>query len=308
MKYISHIAHQGLEWVNVTKQTKKELDELGRRFHFLPMDLSESAPVFQRPKIVKRAGYYFIVLHFPVFDRDTKRTGFTEIDFFLSANYLVTVHDGTLGSLENFFALLEKDDTKKHFFFTGTAAHLLFALLDALLEATFPILLHVNEDINAVDKKLFARAEENHIAEEILRLKTNIVTFRRAMQGHRTVLERLVMYGDRDLNLFSYQSSINALREAISEIWHMLDSQKESINALHETNESILSLRMNEIMKTLTIISVITFPLTLIATIFAIKAPGTPFVKMPQGFAFISFAILLGAALMLLAFKKKRWI
>lgn len=308
MKYIASIEHEGLQWVNVTRQTKKELDELGRRFHFSPADLAESAPAFQRPKIVRRPGYYFIVLHFPVFDRDSRRLNFTEIDFFLNADYLVTVHDGSLHSLESFFAACAKEEAKRDIHFTGTAAHILFELLDIMLEAVFPILLHVNEDISAVDRKLFARGAERHIAEEILRLKTNIVTFRRAMQGHRTVLDRLVMYGDPGLNIYSYQSYINSLREAASEIWHMLDSQKESINALHETNESILSLRMGEVMKTLTIISVITFPLTLAATIFAIRAPDTPFVNLPYGFVVISLLILLGAALMLLAFKRKRWL
>jgi len=308
MKYIAQIEHQGLQWVNVTRQTAKELEELARRFHFSSADLAESAPAFQRPKTVRRPGYYFMVLHFPVFDRETKRINFTEIDFYLSANYLVTVHDGALQSLQSFFAACAGEETKRELYFTGTAAHILFELLDAMLEAVFPILLHVNEDISAVDKKLFARSAERHSAEEILRLKTNVVTFRRAMQGHRTVLERLVMYGDSSLNLYSYQSYINTLREAVGEIWHMLDSQKESINALHETNESILSSRMNEVMKTLTIISVITFPLTLLATLFSIRANSTPFVDNRFGFWIILWLIVLLAALMLLAFKKKKWL
>ncbi|KKW08249.1 MAG: Mg2 transporter protein CorA family protein [Candidatus Kaiserbacteria bacterium GW2011_GWA2_49_19] len=207
---------------------------------------------------------------------------------------------GAPESLQSFFAACAGEETKRELYFTGTAAHILFELLDAMLEAVFPILLHVNEDISAVDKKLFARSAERHSAEEILRLKTNVVTFRRAMQGHRTVLERLVMYGDSSLNLYSYQSYINTLREAVGEIWHMLDSQKESINALHETNESILSSRMNEVMKTLTIISVITFPLTLLATLFSIRANSTPFVDNRFGFWIILWLIVLLAALMLL--------
>lgn len=308
MKYIASTEHEGLQWVNVTRQTKKELDELGRRFHFSSVDLAESTPAFQRPKIVRRPGYYFIVLHFPVFDRETKRLNFTEIDFFLNADYLVTVHDGSLHSLESFFAACAKEEAKRDIHFTGTAAHVLFELLDIMLEAVFPILLHVNEDISAVDRKLFARGAERHIAEEILRLKTNIVTFRRAMQGHRAVLDRLVMYGDPGLNIYSYQSYISTLREAASEIWHMLDSQKESINALHETNESVLSSRMNEVMKTLTIISVVTFPLTLVATLFSIRANGTPFVDGRFGFWIILGLIAFCAVLMLLAFKRKRWL
>lgn len=127
------------------------------------------------------------------------------------------------------------------------------------------------------------------------------------MQGHRSVVERLLANGDKELQLFSYQKYLNTIREVEGEIWHMLESQKESINALHETNESILSYRTNEVMKILTIISVTTFPLTLIATIFAIRAPGTPFVDWREGFWVISGTILFGAVAMVAVFKRKKW-
>ena len=183
--------------------------------------------------------------------------------------------------------------------------HVLFELLTRLLDAIFPILLHVNDDINTVDRKLFTHTPDKAMAEEILRLKTNTVTFRRAMQGHRTVLERLIMYSGRDLDLVSYQSYINSLREFTNEIWHMLESQKESINALHETNESLVNLRVGTVMKTLTIISVITFPLTLLATLFSIQAKNTPFVNTAGGFWIIFGLILLGAGFMVMMFKKE---
>ena len=112
------------------------------------------------------------------------------------------------------------------------------------------------------------------------------------------------MYSGRDLDLVSYQSYINSLREFTNEIWHMLESQKESINALHETNESLVNLRVGTVMKTLTIISVITFPLTLLATLFSIQAKNTPFVNTAGGFWIIFGLILLGAGFMVMMFKK----
>lgn len=280
-----------------------------KRFGFDPLDIAEALPPFQRPKITKRANYYFLILHFPVFNRQTRRLGFTEVDIFVSPQYIVTVHDGTLPALELFFAECKKDPDLRRTFFTGTAAHLMFEILERMIQAIFPSLLHINEDINAVDKKLFGDEKTGRVtAGEILRLKTNVVTFRRTMQGHRTVLDRLVVYGGRDLRIFEYQSYINSLRESTGEIWHMIDSQRESINALHETNESLLSLRTNEVMKTLTIISVLTFPLTLIAGVLAIHAPGTPFIDNPWGFALICAGMFVGALSMLAAFKKKGWL
>lgn len=307
MKYWHEVTGNGITWVNITRQHDKELKELGNRFQFLAQDIQESLPPFQRPKIVRRGTYYFIVLHFPVFDRDNRRLGFTEVDFFLNGNLLVTVHDGSLASIDSFFSDCGKPDGKERWF-SGTAAHLLFELFSRLLDAIFPILLHINEDVNTVDKLLFAHSSGSAVAQEILRLKTNIVTFRRTMQGHRTVLERLILFAGRELNLSAEQPYINSLREYISEIWHMLESQKESINALHETNESILSMRTTQVMKTLTVLSVVTFPLTLLATIFTIRAPHTPFVETPFGFWAIFILMTVLAGLLIAVFKKKGWL
>lgn len=308
MKSIQETQHQGIVWVNVTRQGAKELSDIRKRFDFEQTDVDEAMPSFQRPKLVKRRDYYFIVLHFPVFDRQTKRLGFTELDIFLSANYMVTVHDNSLLHLESFFADCKKNADERVNYFSGTAAHLFFELLTRLEQSIFPSLLHINEDINAVDKQLFGAAPERRVAEEILRLKTNIVTFRRTMQGHRTVLDRLVLQGGRDLQLTQYQNYINSLREECGEIWHMLESQKESINTLHETNESILSLRTNEVMRALTVISVITFPLTLLAAIWAIHAPGTPFMANPRGFLIIITGMAFLAVCMIIIFKRKKWL
>ena len=307
MKNIQEVLVNGILWVNVAKQGEKELAEVGKRFSLHEQDVKESLPPFHRPKFVKRADYYFMVLHFPVFDRETKRLGFTEVDFFLSSNHLITVHDSQLPVLENFFQECKKIGTDLPPFFQGTAVHVMFELLARLLDAIFPILLHINDDVDVVDKRLFAQIPGRKMAEEILRLKTNAVTFRRTMQGHRTVLERLIMYSGRDLDVTSAQNYVNSLREFTNEIWHMLESQKETINALHETNESLVGLRTNEVMKTLTIISVITFPLTLFVTLTDVNTVDNPFKFISGGFLIVLSAVLLGAAGMLWVFKKKKW-
>lgn len=307
MKHVNEIQNNGLLWINVTQQEEKALRAVQKRFNLADQEIKECLPPFQRPKFVKREGYYFAVLHFPVFDRKTRRLGFTEVDFFLSGQHLITIHDSSLPVIEKFFIECQKDNAARDRYFQGTAAKLFFELLSRLLDSIFPILLHVNEDINSVDKILFTKIPDRKIAEEILRLKTNVVTFRRAVQGHKTVLDRLISSGGRELDLLSYQSYINSTREHVNEIWHMLESQKESVDALHETNASVVGLRMNEIMRTLTIISVITFPLTLVATLFSIGAPGTPFVHGAFGFWKVAGLIASGALLMFLVFKKKKW-
>lgn len=307
MKTKDEVQHNGLLWVNVAQPEEKILRALQRRFQLADQEVQESLPVFQRPKFVRRDGYYFLVLHFPVFNRETRRLGFTEVDFFLSGSAFITVHNNTLPAIEAFFKECQKKPEVLIKYFDGTAAHIFFELLNRLLESIFPILHHVTDDINSIDKILFTKIPDRKMAEEILRLKMNVVNFRRAMQNHKTVLDRLVMGGGRDLNISLYQNYISILRDHMSDIWHALESHKESADNLDETNESVVGLRMNEIMKTLTIISVVTFPLTLVATIFAIHAGGTPFIEHPLGFWIISFIGLIGALAMLTIFKIKKW-
>lgn len=307
MKNISEIQHNGLLWVNVPQPEEKVLRNLQKRFQLDDQEVSESLPAFQRPKFVKRANYYFLVLHFPVFDRKTRRIGFTEVDFFLNGSTLITVHNNSLPVIDSFFKECQKKEESKSQYFSGTATHIFFELLNRLLQSIFPILMHVNEDISSIDKLLFIRIPDRKMAEEILRLKMNVVNFRRAMQSHKTILDRLVASGGRDLNISAYQNYIGMLRDHTNDIWHSLESQKESTDTLDETNESVVGLRMNEIMKTLTIISVLTFPLTLIMTIFAAHAGGTPFVSHPYGFWILALLSLVGAVCMLVVFKAKKW-
>lgn len=308
MKNIYELEQNGLLWVNVTKQGEKELQEVQRRFGLDKLDIMESLPPFQRPKIVKRTNYCFMVLHFPIFDRETRRLGYTEIDFFLGQNFLVTVHDNKLLSIDNLFSECKKSLVSREQFFSTSAAHILFELLSRLLDSIFPILLHVNDDINLVDRKLFTKISGREMAEEILRLKTNVVNFRRTMQGHKTVLDRLVMYCGREYNLSAFQNYLNSLREFTNEIWHMIESQRESIDALHEANESLLTLRTNNIMRILTVISVITFPLTLLATIFGIHTPANPFIDLIGGFWVILSLMFIMAMAMYWMFKKRDWV
>ena len=88
----------------------------------------------------------------------------------------------------------------------------------------------------------------------------------------------------------------------------MLDNQNEMIEVLNNTNESLTNNQMNMIMKTLTMFSVIVFPLNLLAAVFGMNTIVTPLVEHPYGFWIIVAMMLLGTTFMLGIFKYKRWI
>lgn len=308
MKNFSLIQHSGFTWINVTKPSEKDLRELQKRFDLFDEDIHECMPHTERPKFIKREHYYFIVLHFPRFNRENKRMEFTEVDFFLSPTFLITIHDNTLLPIEAFFKESKRLEKKEIPWFQDSAARILCELWHAIITDIFASMHHVTRDINEVDQRMLTETPTQGLLEEILRLKNNVVTFRRVMQAQRNVLDRLVMLSGRELGLSSLQWQITSLKEYVAEIWNTLETQKESINALHEMNESSITLRTNEVMKTLTVISVVTFPLTLLATVFAIRAPGTPFVESQLGFWIIFGLVIIGAVGMVVVFKRRRWL
>lgn len=300
-----------LEWVHVSDNGKKEIAWLARRFHFHPIDLQNVLPPLQRPKLVERDDLLFMILLFPIFDRKTRTITSSEVDFFISRERLVTVNVDGLAPLARLFDACRKSDAssvkKHHACMTGDVTHLLYSILNDLLEDISPMLLHLSADIDVIEERMF-RDFEKDLIYELLRVKTNIVNVRKAMQGHKSVMRQLIRSSSSRFPVGELQAYFERLVEQTKEIWDTLELQRNTIDALHETNASLIDYRINEIMKTLTIFSVIVFPLTLVASIFGMNAVNMPLVDLRYGVWIILALMTVSALGMLLFFKRKRWI
>lgn len=302
MNFISETKFGRFGWTNVTRPDEERIKYLRQRYGFLFEDLRETLPPIQRAKLVERQKYIFLILLFPYYNRETKKIQIEEIDFFILKNRVVTVHNNKIPVFEN---ILNKYKKIK---FGGDAAAFLYLLLDELINFCFPMLRHINMDIAMIENKLFKTYLKRSTVEDILRIKTNIFDFERAVKPQEFVLGKLAkkipqFFGNKKL-----ENAFSVLLEYAYDINTNLGSYKDGINALHEADSTLVEYRVNQIIKTLTIISVITFPLTLIATIFSMKSDSTPIVGTPYDFWKI-VGILIGImAMMLLYFKKRRWI
>lgn len=298
-------------WVHSSSNQKREIAALGKRYGFLSLDLQETLPPLQRPKLVVRDGYLFMILLYPVFNRKTGTVFTSEVDFFISQNRLVTINNDGLVPLAELFEACKKTNQVKDgngkLCMVGDVSHLLYSILSELLEGIFPMLIHINNDMDALEERLF-RDYERGMIQELLRVKTNVVNVRKAIQGHKAVIRQLIEASTQKYQTQELESYFQKLVEQTKEIWDMLELQRDTINALHETNASLIDYRINEIMKTLTIFSVIVFPLTLLAAIFGMNATAMPFVNDPNGFWYILGLMICGAFGMLLYFKKKKWL
>jgi len=311
LKNITFAKKGKIEWLMVRKNDVKTLKYLKEEFGFDDIDLSDVGPPIQSPKISYRNDYVFMVLQYPQFNSTNGAVYTAEIDFFIQKNRLITVDISGVTDLQLLFqSFLNNHNgnktSEKHV--ADDINHLIYLLIHALIEGTYPLLRSMSTDIENIEDAMFEEYNKDFIR-NLLRVKTNIVRSRQAMQGHDDIIQKLKLYFD---NNFTSQKKLdvyfNQLSEDTRDITNRLLLKKETIDALHETHQSLTDFRTNEIIKTLTIVSFIVFPLTLMAGIFGMNAINMPFVEHPLGFWMILGIMLTGCVVMIGFFKYKKWI
>lgn len=294
-----------LEWFHATSNAPEVIERLRSKFRFHPIDLRDVKPPIQRPKVVAREDYIFMILLYPFFDKQTHEIRISEVDFFISRNFLVTVNTDNLAPIRKLFQS-SRAAKGRHVCLSGDITQLLYAILNDLLTAVFPKLVNINADMESIERRL-NDPYQRHLITEILRIKLNVVNFRQAMQGHKAVMTRLLDIAAPLFPLNKLNAYFRELIQYTKEIWDELELQRDEIEALHETNKSLIDFRTNDIIKTLTIFSVVVFPLTLLAAMFGMNVP-VPFENHPYGFFIIIGIMLFGSAGMMIYFKWKKWI
>ncbi len=296
-----------LKWLNVAEAGKNEVNYLRRRYNFdLAHARSALASVsFQRPMIFQGPKYLFLILHFPALENGKIISA--EIDFFIGHGFLITAHNKNLPALTEFFNLGKKSPDVLLAYSLESSAILLYEILNRLLEGCYQLIDESSLALNEVEELIFSDRQREAV-EKILNLRRNIINLRKIMQNHKNILQKLMNMESSLVERKAIRNYFDGLVNHSKRIWEMLDNQKEMVEVLNSTNESFLNNRLTTIMKTLTIFSVIIFPLTLLATLFSMRTADTPLVNHPHGFWIIIGIMVIGALGMLFFFNRKRWL
>jgi len=266
----------GLTWIHLVAPTAEEATELAARYGWHPLDIEDVLSKRQRPKIDEYAdeGYLFGVLHFPVYDKAVQRLNAGELDFFIGHDYLVTFPAVELLPVTRLFRRCEEDEELRDRLFAKGSGYLLYHVLDDLFDYCFPILDKIGYKLDSIEDDMFeGRAED--VVRDISNVKQEIISYRKIIKPERStlrVLERQVeRFLPEELELY-----FDDIVDQAERIWDLLDNYKEVIEGLESTNESVISHRQNDILRILTVFSVVLLPLTLITGIFGmnVKFPG----------------------------------
>ena len=298
----------GLSWIHLTGTGPIVAAELANRFGWHELDVEDVLSKRQRPKVDDYAdeGYLFVVLHFPVYDRAIQRLNAAELDAFIGPDYLVTLPNVELLPLTRLFRRCEEDEGFREQLFAKGSGRVLYEALDDLFDYCFPILDKIGHKLDALEDDVF-EGKSNEVVRDISNVKQEIISYRKIIKPERSTLRLLERHTERFLGEEDLDHYFDDIVDAAERIWDILDNYKEVIEALESTNESVISHRQNDVLRILTVFSVVLLPLTLITGFFGmnVRFPG-----FGSGWAFWSIFGLMAVsfAAMIAFFRHKRWL
>ncbi len=168
------------------------------------------------------------------------------------------------------FLRCEEDAELRKSLFSKGSGYLLYHVLDDLFDYCFPILDKIGHKLDRVEDDVFeGRSEE--VVRDISNVKQEIISYRKIIKPERSTLRVLERYTERYLPEELTDVYFNDLVDAAERIWDLLDNYKEVVEAIEQTNEQVLSHRFNDVLRILTVFSIVFLPATLIASLWGMN-------------------------------------
>ncbi|HMA79149.1 MAG TPA: magnesium transporter CorA family protein [Candidatus Paceibacterota bacterium] len=301
---LERYSHQQLTWIDIVNPTAEEIraamEEADIPLTFTD-DLTSMTP---RTETIAEKGAVKITLDFPI----VKRTDINhphEVKFIATKHHLVTIRFEDIQAIDQFkkdfevVSLLKRSNQK------ASGAHLLTTLLLRLYRGLDSKLDYLAGQLQTIDAALFDEREKEMVV-EISRAGQRLTAFRQALGAHESALAELYT-GIGVAFSKSNQEPVVRINEQYMHLLRRVDRQKQTLVELRETNNSLLTTKQNEVMKTLTIVAFTTFPLTLFASIFGMNAVNMPFIGESYDFWIIVSMMLVVSIGFFAYFKYKRW-
>jgi magnesium transporter len=306
---IDSVSEGKLTWIYSERPSRNEVKFLEQHFNFHPLNLDDVLSRAQRPKIDEYEDHLFIVLHFPVFDKENRITRPSEVDIFIGENYVVTVHCfANLKPLAKFFRECQIHEKSRQTYLGRSSSFLLYHILDRLVNYCFPILGKITGNIDDIEDVIFTKAVPETVR-RISLIRRDLISFRRVIRPQIPVIETLER---EDYPFFKEEQEVyfGDIGDHVRKIWDELEDYKEVVDGLAETSNWLTSHRIQEIMRVLTIVMAILAPPTLLSGILGMNVPLPGGVEsgslLPLGILLSVMALI--SAGMFVYLRRRKWL
>lgn len=293
-----------ISWISIVRPTDDDIKELGKRFPQIhPLVLEELITPTIRPRVENYDHHLYMVLHFPKFVPGPEKSISYEFDFILLPEVIITVQYDEIKLVEDFWHKCEARNAAAERY-GKTPVHLLYYLIRLFFSNALKELDRIQEEIDTMEERVFG-GHEKEILADISILKRDILDFRRALKPQHLTLESLIpqgvqLYGEK------VKPFLSDLIGEYLKVWNLLETHKETLDALYDTNSSLLASRTNEIMRAFTVLAFISFIPTAIANIYGMNIENIPFAGRADAFWTILTLMITVTLVVYIALKWKK--
>jgi magnesium transporter len=303
---IETIQQGRVTWVNIERITQADLEFLREEYpHFHPLDLEDLQSRIERPKIDEYDDYLFVVMQFPLWDPVQRISRAAEVDLFVGSGYLITVSDGTLKPLRHLFDQCRTHDHVREQVMGRGASKIFYTVIDRLVDYILPILYKVDANIRDLEEEIFTE-DSRRVMQDLSFIRRDIIALRRIIRPQIAIVENLEKV-DRPFIREELDVYFGDILDHLVKSWEIVEDHLEVINGLADMADALVTYRLNEVMRILTVISVIMLPLTLVSGIYGMN------VLLPLQTTDWAFLLVIGlmaaiAFTMLFYFRRRGWL
>lgn len=295
---------ESLLWVSLENPTSEEFNLLRDAFKFHPLTIEDcQSEGYQPPKVDDYGTYLFLIVHAIHPDHNLSLLETHELNLYLGENYLVTVFKGEmLTAIATVNQRIERDERLRH----NGADFLCHAVLDALVDEYMPVIDQMDDEIELLEDQVLAKPVPLTM-QRIIELKHSIINLRRIVAPMREVINRL---SRDDFPMIDRQSRIyfRDIYDHLVRLQDLSDSIRDIVSGTMDIYLNSTSLRLNEVMKYLTIVSTIFLPLSFLAGVYGMNfGLNWPPLEWRYGIIFFWAICLAVAGGMLSWFKHRGW-
>ncbi len=296
---IRKLRKEEIVWIDI--ESKEEFNEMRGLFNIHPVTADDCLKRNSRIKIEIFDEYAFIIAYCVKAEKNTVKR--REIDFIIGKNFLITNHIGYKVDL------IEKklEDEKAIYSLLERGSDFLMQhIIDILIESYFPTIAHLDEEINTIETKMFKKVDSIGL-QNLYSLKREVIRMRRHTTNHREILLGITT---KKVSYISSKAEIyfRDTYDKVVQISDMIDTLREVATTIVEIHTTLVSNKMNEIMKVLTIIATIMLPLSVIGSIYGMNFRYMPELYWKYGYPFVLGVMVIVAGSMLFYFRRKKWI
>ena len=291
-------------WVDMPEPTEADDRILLEVFHFHPLTVEDCRENRHYPKIEEFPNYLYFIVHGVTADTSPDRFNTIELDGFLGPNYVITYHHETFRSITN----VKKQLSTSPVTCQRGSAFLMHQILDQIVDYYSPVLDDFDDRIDQLEENIFSlRQPNNAILEDIMELKRSVLRLRRISAKQMDIFYRMSR-GEVHLIPQTMLPFYRDIYDHLIRVTDLAENYRDLLSGALEAYLSVVSNRMNEIMKVLTIFSAIMLPLTFIAGLYGMNFDNLPELHWAYSYFVVLGLMLIVAVGMLYGFWRRGWI